>query len=758
MDFIHLMLNQFIKMKAKSYIIIAILFNIYTIERISSQNVIDALKKLFNDCNMLKVSHFEKELSRYYYNEEKFKHNILNYVGHFHDHYSQEYNQIKSKFEKEEFLTASREYYSLFGETDYGMFLYNAGIASSCLVYCKENDSKQIVSLSNQSIDYLNLFISHLSRFKKSDPKFEWDDYRLRAVSIIKQLTTTIESEKEKQRSIDAAIALATAFKVNRTSSNVPEPKSKPKVAVSAGNQVTGDCLDIGKLENKFSDYYFFGIISDQNGYNESTRSELNIAHNKLIDDYVDSDHTVSDEIKCADGYSALFNKSDFGPFKVNAGLFYAEAALGVDFKSDKFHEIMNKALFHLNGFVGAKRLHTKMRNNNIQTLIDGINCFMVAIKSKPAIPSSKSKPKIATIRNNTEVDYPITIENMNGIIPEVNPSPTNDPTLNTTIPSIDIPNIMPPPPPISPNPTVDNLGEPNAMPNQNSSTKPATENPSNTNTTSPKPSLAETLNAIPVSAYMGYKSKKIRERGEKSFELNKIRTASRTRSIALVIPKVPSANIQQINLDDALYTQREITAILDGDIVNNFSKYVNYVNIMLRKKHPQGDISQDEIVVDRNNFNKYGNRFKLLYGWRPGDNDRRTWTNYEYKTTWSFHGGGVIEGDWISTQQGAIPLAAPCKKSIIKISGEIDSLKMKNVRSVQVKINYMVGGVTQSQIKSFNISKITEINDLIEIIQLNTSSTYQYEIIWTLTGNRTKKSGLLTSESGDLFIDEVPL
>ena len=82
----------------------------------------------------------------------------------------------------------------------------------------------------------------------------------------------------------------------------------------------------------------------------------------------------------------------------------------------------------------------------------------------------------------------------------------------------------------------------------------------------------------------------------------------------------------------------------------------------------------------------------------------------------------------------------------------------MKNVRSVQVKINYMVGGVTQSQIKSFNISKITEINDLIEIIQLNTSSTYQYEIIWTLTGNRTKKSGLLTSESGDLFIDEVPL
>jgi len=268
--------------------------------------------------------------------------------------------------------------------------------------------------------------------------------------------------------------------------------------------------------------------------------------------------------------------------------------------------------------------------------------------------------------------------------------------------------------------------------------------------------SVTETLNAIPVSAYMGYKVKKVRERGEKTFELSKTRTASRTRSIGLTLPRIPSTHIQQINLDDALYTQREVTAILNGQNVKDFAQYINYVSIKLRKRHPQGDISNDEIIVDRNNFNKNGNRFKLLYGWRPGDNNRRTWLDYEYKTVWSYHGGGIIEQDWNTSDDGAINLSSPCTKSIINLNGNIDNLKSKGVRSVQVRISYALGGSNQTKIKSINIEKVSELVENIEIIQPNEISEYQYDITWTLAGNVIKKSAILTTDALNLFIDEL--
>lgn len=261
----------------------------------------------------------------------------------------------------------------------------------------------------------------------------------------------------------------------------------------------------------------------------------------------------------------------------------------------------------------------------------------------------------------------------------------------------------------------------------------------------------------IPVSAFIGYQLKKVVKTGTKTFELNRVRPASRDRVIAFALPRIPAAHIQQINLDDPLYTQREITAILDGNILNDFPKYINFVTISVRKRHPSGDMSTPELVVDRQNYHQQGNRFRLMYGWKPGDNNRRTWLDYEYRMVWSFHGGGEVASNWIPTNQGAINLVAPCKKTDIRISGELETLKEKQVRLVQVKLLTTVGGVTMPVVKSFNVNRLESLDEVLQIIQPNDQTQYQYEIIWTLTGNRTLKTAVLTAETTELLIDELP-
>ena len=275
-------------------------------------------------------------------------------------------------------------------------------------------------------------------------------------------------------------------------------------------------------------------------------------------------------------------------------------------------------------------------------------------------------------------------------------------------------------------------------------------------NTQTPQNNVGNGANALGISIYAGFQMKRTSERKIKTFELNKIRTANRDRNIALTLPRIPKANLQQINLDDPLYKQRELVTMIDGFSAQDFGRYINFVNVTMRKKHPKGDISTDEVVINRNNFNKEGNRFKLLYGWRPGDNDRNTWMNYEYKTTWSFFGGGEIAEDWIATQKGAINVAPPCRKEVIRLEGDAEALKQKDVRAINIKINYTVAGMKKSLLKSFNLSKSDPLAAEIEMIQPNNVFEYEYEIIWQLKGNRTITTGVKKGDTATLFIDEL--
>ena len=109
---------------------------------------------------------------------------------------------------------------------------------------------------------------------------------------------------------------------------------------------------------------------------------------------------------------------------------------------------------------------------------------------------------------------------------------------------------------------------------------------------------------------------KKVRQRGDFTIDLNKFTPDSLTtrfdENIGDLRNFLQNENIfRAVNLDDPLYKQREITVALDGFNAQNFGTFVNYVSVLIRKKHQNGESTEQEIRIDRDNFNKEGNSFR---------------------------------------------------------------------------------------------------------------------------------------------------
>ena len=172
----------------------------------------------------------------------------------------------------------------------------------------------------------------------------------------------------------------------------------------------------------------------------------------------------------------------------------------------------------------------------------------------------------------------------------------------------------------------------------------------------------------VPDFAIMGvFEMKKVRQRGVFRIDLNKFTTDNITMRFDENIGDLQrymdnERYFRQVNLDDPLFKQREIAAILDGYNADDFGKYINYVTVRLRKRHQNGQYTQDEVRIDRSNFNQEGNFFSLLYGWK-GDNDRRRWRDYEVDAQWSFFGGHTVEVPAYTSSYNAINLSPPYQR-----------------------------------------------------------------------------------------------
>lgn len=211
----------------------------------------------------------------------------------------------------------------------------------------------------------------------------------------------------------------------------------------------------------------------------------------------------------------------------------------------------------------------------------------------------------------------------------------------------------------------------------------------------------------------------------------------------------------REVNLDDPVYRQRELIVFLDGQDFEDFDKYINFVTVTMRKDHDSGEVSTDELRIDRENFQEKGNHFRMLYGWK-GDEDRDAWLQYQYKTHWSLHGGAEYETNWIDTNQFSLTVAPPHRYRQIALEADPDTLEDEEVRMVTVKFYYSIFGKEQEQTVSMR-AKEEDLNKVIEYTHEPNNLDYEYEITWRLRGGKKVSTGRLQGSDEFIFCDELP-
>jgi hypothetical protein len=287
---------------------------------------------------------------------------------------------------------------------------------------------------------------------------------------------------------------------------------------------------------------------------------------------------------------------------------------------------------------------------------------------------------------------------------------------------------------------------------------RPASQPPAAPTTPAPVPQREEV--ATPEFAVLAsYEMRTEHRSGTFTYDLNKYTADQMTLRFDENIGDLRSlkgdaAHFRQVNLDDPLYKQRELVVMLDGMNAKDFGEYVNFAHVRLRKRHQAGEESAGEVRIDRNNFNREGNNFKLVYGWK-GDADRRKWMDYETQTTWSFVGGNEVQEPWTKRTIATIGLTPPFQKRSVELQADPEAIDKAEVRSVAVKLYYKIGSAEQVKQATLNAAR-GQLSDHIDFIQPTGVFDYDYEITWQLKGNRTVTSGRKHGSQGILFVDEV--
>ena len=256
------------------------------------------------------------------------------------------------------------------------------------------------------------------------------------------------------------------------------------------------------------------------------------------------------------------------------------------------------------------------------------------------------------------------------------------------------------------------------------------------------------------------FKMKKVRQTGTFKVDLNKytsdqlvLRFDENIGDMSRLLKG--GKHFHQVNLDDPLFKQRQIAAFLDGYNAEDFGKFINFVTVRLQKKHAKGAITDAEVRIDRNNFNKKGNYFSMVYGWKD-DADRSKWMQYEYEVLWSFFGGQQVMEETKKTTFSAINLKPPYERRTITLESEPTLLTEMGVRSITVTLYYSIGGEEQQSKKTLNTFR-NQYSESMEILLPHEVFDYEYEIQWRIKGNKIISSGRQQSGESILFVDELP-
>jgi len=263
-------------------------------------------------------------------------------------------------------------------------------------------------------------------------------------------------------------------------------------------------------------------------------------------------------------------------------------------------------------------------------------------------------------------------------------------------------------------------------------------------------------------SLLMSYEMKKVRNRGHFRFEFNRATLDTLTDVFAENVGdmsryKTDKKIFSMVNLDDDLYKQREIVVMLDNQNAADFTKYINYVTVQVRKKHQDGQTTTNEIRIDRTNFNQGGGLFRLPpYGWK-GDTNRDQWLQYDYKTTWSFVGGKQIEQPLTPSTNAALAAVPPYTRRSLTIAADPAVLNPLGIRLVTINVYHTLDGVEQVQKATLRPGGDSPLAGGVEYIRTPGDDQYSYEVTWRMKDGSTKTSGRKSSSDDTIFADEIP-
>ncbi len=262
-------------------------------------------------------------------------------------------------------------------------------------------------------------------------------------------------------------------------------------------------------------------------------------------------------------------------------------------------------------------------------------------------------------------------------------------------------------------------------------------------------------------SLVASYRMKKIKRSGKMVYQMNHYRTEKQsfamTENIGSLFKQYgrDSNVFRAVTIDDPVFKQREILVTLDGQDAATFTKHLNFVTVQMKKRHQNGDVSSDEVIITPEKFNRDGNAFVLSYGYK-GDDDRTVWLDYEYQTTWSFHGGVQIRHAWTVGNTAMLALQPPHRYRSVTIEGQGDKLSRAQVRHAVVHIDSRVGDRTMStQTTIRNTGPAPAM--VLDIPEDRANPSSQVGITWYLTGGRQLKAPPQAVVGDIIYWDELP-
>ncbi len=263
--------------------------------------------------------------------------------------------------------------------------------------------------------------------------------------------------------------------------------------------------------------------------------------------------------------------------------------------------------------------------------------------------------------------------------------------------------------------------------------------------------------------AYVGYQLKDLKTSGTSVLTFNHRANVQRHSYAAFNVGELyqrygsDTGYFKVVNISDPVYQQREVHVAVDGALLPDFDRYINNVVVTVRKVHENGHRTDPQpLVFDRQAVHQNPPRPRtVVYGW-DGDADRAAWLRYDYRTRWSFKGGGVYEPAWvIGTEAPMIDLFAPYERRTIQLVGERSTLQAAKVRSVVVEITYDFFGDQRKHQVLIRSDRPENPREIEITLPLNRFE-YRYRVTWQLEGGgRLTSRG--TDSSGVIFIDELP-